>query len=140
MKQALVVVFAVILCASAGAAGITAKDAAWLKHCGLRQSDVNVIALLEPRIQKHLAMVLRSSGRTCDDPDIVAFKVTRDLLRQYDKATTTVPLPPWEYQPYYVTADEQRHMHDRTEEIAAAFNRQCTDSGGHLTDLGACEH
>jgi len=108
MRRVSAIIGALLLCGSATAQvePASADDAAWMKSCGVRQDDIDVIPKLNDVAEFKLNKVLRK--REC--AGLQPFMATRDFLRLFTPPPTRAPMPPRGFDNDFLTQAESDHI------------------------------
>lgn len=92
---------------------IGGADAAWMKSCGVRQDDIDVVPKLNDVAEFKLNKALRK--RECDG--LRPFMASRDFVRLFTPPPSKAPMPPKGFDNDYLTQAES----DRINEIEKAI-------------------
>ena len=103
MRMLVVAIIAgLILCEPAAAQPVSAEDAAWMKSCGVRQDDIDIVPQLNDVAEFKLTKVLRK--RDCSD--LQPFMATRDFWRLFTPPPAKAPMPPKGFDNDFLTQAE----------------------------------
>ena len=117
MKYVSYVLFcAILLCCPVlrgqSALTLSADDVKFLRGCGVRQDDINVIPKLSSEGQDQMSVILSAKRRKCSSPSLRDFIETRDYLRKFTAPPSKCPEAPAHYQLHFLTSAEQEYTNN----------------------------
>jgi hypothetical protein len=115
MKYVSYVLFcAILLCCpvlhSQSALTLSADDVKFLRGCGVRQDDINVIPKLPSDGQIEMTVIL--DAKRCSVPSLKDFIGTRDYLRKFTPPPSVSPEAPVHYDLDFVTLAEREYINN----------------------------
>ena len=120
MKHVSCVLFcAILLCCpvlrSQSVLTLSADDVKFLSGCGVRQDDIKAIPNLPSDGQDAISLILSNKNRKCSY--LKHFIDSRDFLRQFTPPPSECPVPPNDYEWYFLTPAELEYINKVDKDI-----------------------